>query len=31
MEWHTPKIIEVSCGMEITLYMPAEDQAPILF
>ena len=31
MAWTTPKILEVSCGMEISRYMPADDQEPILF
>lgn len=31
MAWKKPEIIEVSCGMEISRYMPADDQEPILF
>ncbi|MDJ0613710.1 MAG: pyrroloquinoline quinone precursor peptide PqqA [Rhizobiaceae bacterium] len=31
MAWTKPEIIEVSCGMEISRYMPADDQEPILF
>jgi coenzyme PQQ precursor peptide PqqA len=30
MAWTTPKIEEVTCGMEINMYFPAEDD-PILF
>lgn len=31
MAWKTPVIIEVSCGMEISRYMPADENEPILF
>jgi len=31
MAWTKPEIIEVSCGMEISRYMPADEQEPILF
>lgn len=31
MAWKAPKIIEICCGMEITRYMPADDQEPVLF
>ena len=31
MAWTKPEIIEVSCGMEISRYMPADDNEPILF
>jgi len=31
MAWTKPVILEVSCGMEISRYMPADDQEPILF
>lgn len=30
MSWTTPKIDEITCGMEINMYFPAEDD-PILF
>ncbi len=30
MAWTTPKIEEVTCGMEINMYFPAEDD-PVLF
>jgi coenzyme PQQ precursor peptide PqqA len=31
MKWHAPKFIEVSCGMEINRYAPADGDEPILF
>lgn len=31
MKWQSPKFVEVSCGMEITRYMPADGDEPILF
>jgi coenzyme PQQ precursor peptide PqqA len=31
MAWSAPKIIEVSCGMEVTRYLPADSDEPILF
>ncbi len=31
MSWHAPKFIEVSCGMEINRYAPADGNEPILF
>jgi len=33
MKWHSPKFIDVSCGMEINRYAPADgdDQQPPLF
>ena len=32
MSWHKPKFIEVSCGMEVTRYAPADDGTePVLF
>ncbi|MEI3855711.1 MULTISPECIES: pyrroloquinoline quinone precursor peptide PqqA [Ensifer] len=31
MSWHKPKFIEVSCAMEITRYVPADGDEPILF
>lgn len=31
MSWHAPKFIEVSCGMEINRYAPADGDEPILF
>ena len=30
MAWKAPKIVEVSVGMEINMYAPAEDE-PVLF
>jgi coenzyme PQQ precursor peptide PqqA len=30
MAWTTPKIDEITCGMEINMYFPAEDD-PVLF
>ena len=26
MSWTAPKIDEISCGMEINMYAPADDQ-----
>lgn len=31
MTWSAPKFIEVSCGMEINRYAPADGGEPILF
>jgi coenzyme PQQ precursor peptide PqqA len=31
MTWHTPKFIDVACGMEVTRYVPADGDEPILF
>jgi coenzyme PQQ precursor peptide PqqA len=31
MSWHAPKFIEVTCGMEINRYAPADGGEPILF
>jgi coenzyme PQQ precursor peptide PqqA len=31
MTWHAPKFTDVSCGMEITRYAPADGDEPILF
>lgn len=31
MAWTTPTLIEVSCGMEITRYLPADGSEPILY
>ncbi len=31
MAWNKPKFIEVSCGMEINRYAPADGAEPILF
>ncbi|MEM8796513.1 MAG: pyrroloquinoline quinone precursor peptide PqqA [Pseudomonadota bacterium] len=31
MAWTKPEIIEVSCGMEIARYMPADEEVPPLF
>jgi coenzyme PQQ precursor peptide PqqA len=31
MAWTAPKITELSCGMEINRYAPADDSDPILF
>jgi coenzyme PQQ precursor peptide PqqA len=30
MAWTAPKLEEVTCGMEINMYFPAEDD-PVLF
>lgn len=30
MAWTKPQLKEVSCGMEINMYAPAEDE-PVLF
>ena len=27
MAWFAPKIEEVTCGMEINMYFPAEDES----
>jgi coenzyme PQQ precursor peptide PqqA len=29
MAWSAPKIIEISCGMEINRYAPADDTGPV--
>lgn len=29
--WRAPTFIEVSCGMEINRYAPADGEEPILF
>lgn len=29
MSWMTPKIEEVTCGMEINMYFPAEDESTL--
>ena len=29
MSWTTPVIEELSCGMEITMYFPAEDDGEL--
>ncbi|WP_026187086.1 pyrroloquinoline quinone precursor peptide PqqA [Ensifer sp. BR816] len=31
MSWHAPKFTEVSCAMEVTRYVPADGDEPILF
>ena len=31
MAWTAPKIKEVTCGMEINMYFPAEEQDDTLF
>lgn len=31
MAWRKPKFIEVSCGMEINRYAPADGNEPVLF
>lgn len=31
MVWTAPKLIEISCGMEINMYAPAEDGPMPLF
>ena len=31
MAWSKPKLAEISCGMEINMYGPAEDQDGVLF
>lgn len=31
MQWHTPKFVEIVCGMEINRYAPADGEEPILF
>jgi coenzyme PQQ precursor peptide PqqA len=30
MAWTTPELEEVTCGMEINMYAPADDE-PVLF
>ena len=29
MTWNTPKIEELSCGMEINMYFPAEEDGEL--
>lgn len=29
MAWTTPKIIEATCGMEINMYFPADDEGTL--
>ncbi|MBA3040532.1 MAG: pyrroloquinoline quinone precursor peptide PqqA [Alphaproteobacteria bacterium] len=31
MKWNAPKFVEVSCGMEINRYAPADGDEPVLF
>lgn len=32
MTWTKPKLTEISCGMEINMYAPADDEHdPVLF
>jgi coenzyme PQQ precursor peptide PqqA len=31
MVWSAPKILEISCGMEINRYAPADDTDPVQF
>ena len=31
MAWTSPKILEISCGMEINRYAPADDTDPIQY
>lgn len=31
MAWTAPKILEISCGMEINRYAAADENEPILF
>lgn len=31
MAWNTPKLVEVTCGMEINMYFPAEENDHDLF
>jgi coenzyme PQQ precursor peptide PqqA len=31
MAWKAPKIVEVSCAMEVTRYAPADGTEPVLF
>jgi coenzyme PQQ precursor peptide PqqA len=31
MAWSAPKILEISCGMEINRYAPADGTDPIQF
>lgn len=31
MSWHKPKFTEVTCGMEINTYAPADGDEPVLF
>ena len=29
MAWTTPKIEEITCGMEINMYFPADDEGDL--
>jgi coenzyme PQQ precursor peptide PqqA len=29
MAWNAPKLEEVTCGMEINMYFPAEDEGDL--
>jgi coenzyme PQQ precursor peptide PqqA len=29
MKWHAPTFVEISCGMEINSYAPADGRAPV--
>ncbi len=31
MAWKAPKFVEISCGMEINRYAPADGDQPIQF
>ncbi len=31
MAWSAPKILEISCGMEINRYAPADGTDPVQF
>jgi coenzyme PQQ precursor peptide PqqA len=31
MAWKAPKIVEISCAMEVTRYAPADGNEPVLF
>ncbi len=31
MKWTAPKFVEVTCGMEINRYAPADGDEPVLF
>jgi len=31
MAWTAPKFVEMTCGMEVTRYVPADGDEPILF
>jgi len=30
MAWNTPEFAELTCGMEINMYFPAEDEGDLL-